>query len=132
MNKTNGSAKFCTTIRARQRRDRKKQESSFIEGRLKKRFPKILGNLLERQRQHGFTAPGRPKTLPQNFGEVSEQGRARDLAASKVGSRPAIVSLKQFRSTVVENFPPRSEQGKARDLAASKVGFRPNEKGPGF
>jgi len=39
----------------------------------------------ERQRQHGFTAPGRPKTLVQNFARVSEQGKARDFAASKVG-----------------------------------------------
>jgi len=59
----------------------------------------------ERQRQHGFTAPGRPKTLPQNFGEVS--GEAPDLAASKVGISGETLRKAAF---VVEKKPEYKEK----------------------
>ena len=40
----------------------------------------------ERQREHGFTAPGRSKTLAPNLAQVSsETGRAIELAAQAVG-----------------------------------------------
>ena len=73
----------------------------------------------------------------ENFPQPLEQGRARDLAASKVGlsgrtlekaafvvrkaKERQIAQLKQFRSTVPENFP---ERGEAPDLAARGQIFR--------
>ena len=39
----------------------------------------------QRQKEHGGTAPGKTKTLKENFPEVLDKGQTRDKLAERVG-----------------------------------------------
>jgi len=75
----------------------------------------------ERQRQHGFTAPGRPKTLCEDFRRVFR--RASDFAASKVGLSGKTLRKAAF---VVE----KKKEGWTQ--AQSKPSKNPSKKGGVF